>query len=138
MEENRNMENLEKEEIVTDLEVYNNDQEIITEPEETEEANGNGSTLLLAFAVGAAIGGAALGINKLLKIRKDRKIKKESERFEKEVKDRLSKNGFSDEEIENILNNVLDKDEESKEEPKEEKKDEKSKEEPKEEKKDEK
>ena len=125
MEENRNMENLEKEEIVTDLEVYNNDQEIITEPEETEETNGNGSTLLLAFAVGAAIGGAALGINKLLKIRKDRKIKKESERFEKEVKDRLSKNGFSDEEIENILNNVLDKDEESKEEPKEEKKDEK-------------
>ena len=125
MEENRNMENLEKEEIVTDLEVYNNDQEIITEPEETEEANGNGNTLLLAFAVGAAIGGAALGINKLLKIRKDRKIKKESERFEKEVKDRLSKNGFSDEEIENILNNVLDKDEESKEEPKEEKKDEK-------------
>ena len=121
MEENRNMENLEKEEIVTDLEVYNNDQEIITEPEETEEANGNGSTLLLAFAVGAAIGGAALGINKLLKIRKDRKIKKESERFEKEVKDRLSNNGFSDEEIENILNNVLDKDEESKEEPKEEK-----------------
>ena len=125
MEENRNMENLEKEEIVTDLEVYNNDQEIITEPEETEEANGNGSTLLLAFAVGAAIGGAALGINKLLKIRKDRKIKKESERFEKEVKDRLSKNGFSDEEIENILNNVLDKDEESKEEPKEENKEEK-------------
>ena len=125
MEENRNMENLEKEEIVTDLEVYNNNQEIITEPEETEEANGNGSTLLLAFAVGAAIGGAAIGINKLLKIRKDRKIKKESERFEKEVKDRLSKNGFSDEEIENILNNVLDKDEESKEEPKEEKKDEK-------------
>ena len=125
MEENKIMENLEKEEIVTDLEVYNNDQEIITEPEETEEANGNGSTLLLAFAVGAAIGGAALGINKLLKIRKDRKIKKESERFEKEVKDRLSKNGFSDEEIENILNNVLDKDEESKEEPKEEKKEEK-------------
>ena len=125
MEENKIMENLEKEEIVTDLEVYNNDQEIITEPEETEEANGNGSTLLLAFAVGAAIGGAALGINKLLKIRKDRKIKKETERFEKEVKDRLSKNGFSDEEIENILNNVLDKEEESKEEPKEEKKDEK-------------
>ena len=125
MEENRIMENLGNEGIVTDLEVYNNDQEIITEPEETEEANGNGSTLLLAFAVGAAIGGAALGINKLLKIRKDRKIKKESERFEKEVKDRLSKNGFSDEEIENILNNVLDKDEESKEEPKEEKKDEK-------------
>ena len=61
----------------------------------------------------------------MLKIRKARKIKKESERFEKEVKDRLSKNGFSDEEIENILNNVLDKDEESKEEPKEEKKEEK-------------
>ena len=121
MEENRIMENLGKEEIVTDLEVYNNDQEIITEPEETEEANGNGSTLLLAFAVGAAIGGAALGINKLLKIRKDRKIKKEQERFEKEVKDRLSKNGFSDEEIENILSNVLDKDEEPKEEDKDEK-----------------
>ena len=133
MEENRNMENLEKEEIVTDLEVYNNDQEIITEPEETEEANGNGSIYLAAFAVGAAIGGAALGINKLLKIRKDRKIKKENERFEKEVTDRLSKNGFSIEEIENILNNVLDKDEESKEEPKEE-----NKEENKEEKKDEK
>ena len=125
MEENRNMENLEKEEIVTDLEVYNNDQEIITEPEETEEEIGKGSTLLLAFAVGAAIGGAALGVNKLLKICKDRKIKKEQERFEREVRDRLSKNGFSDEEIENILNNVLDKDEESKEEPKEEKKDEK-------------
>ena len=124
MEENRNMENLEKEEIVTDLEVYNNDQEIITEPEETEETNGNGIIYLAAFAVGAAIGGAALGINKLLKIRKDRKIKKENERFEKEVKDRLSKNGFSDEEIENILNNVLDKDEESKEEPKEENKEE--------------
>ena len=121
MEENRNMENLEKEEIVTDLEVYNNDQEIITEPEETEETNGKDNTMLLAMAVGAAIGGAAIGINKLLKIRKDRKIKKETERFEKEVKDRLSKNGFSDEEIENILNNVLDKDEESKEEPKEEK-----------------
>ena len=125
MEENKIMENLEKEEIVTDLEVYNNDQEIITEPEETEEANGNGSIYLAASAVGAAIGGAALGVNKLLKIRKDRKIKKENEKFEKEVKNRLSKNGFSDEEIENILNNVLDKDEESKEEPKEEKKDEK-------------
>ena len=125
MEENRNMENLEKEEIVTDLEVYNNDQEIITEPEETEEANGKGSTLLVAYVAGAAIAGAAIGINKLLKIRKDRKIKKENERFEKEVKDRLSKNGFSDEEIENILNNVLDKDEESKEEPKEEPKEEK-------------
>ena len=125
MEENRNMENLEKEEIVTDLEVYNNDQEIITEPEETEEINGKGSTLLVAYVAGAAIAGAAIGINKLLKIRKARKIKKESERFEEEVKNRLSKNGFSDEEIENILNNVLDKDEESKEEPKEEKKDEK-------------
>lgn len=125
MEENRIMENLEKEEIVTDLEVYNNDQEIITEPEETEEINEKNNTMLLAMAVGAAIGGAAIGINKLLKIRKDRKIKKETERFEKEVKDRLSKNGFSDEEIDNILNNVLDKDEESKEEPKEEKKEEK-------------
>lgn len=125
MEENRNMENLEKEEIVTDLEVYNNDQEIITEPEETEETNVKGSTLLVAYVAGAAIAGAAIGINKMLKIRKARKIKKESERFEKEVKDRLSKNGFSDEEIENILKNVLDKDEESKEEPKEEKKDEK-------------
>ena len=125
MEENRNMENLEKEEIVTDLEVYNNDQEIITEHEETEETNGKGSTLLLAYVAGATIAGAAIGINKLLKIRKARKIKKENERFEKEVKDRLSKNGFSDEEIENILNNVLDKDEESKEEPKEENKEEK-------------
>lgn len=125
MEENRNMENLEKEEIVTDLEVYNNDQEIITEPEETEETNEIKHPYLLAYAVGIGIGAAALGIKALLKYRKDRKIKKESERFEKEVKDRLSKNGFSDEEIENILNNVLDKDEESKEEPKEEKKDEK-------------
>ena len=125
MEENRIMENLEKEEILTDLEVYNDDQEIITEPEETEEINGKVNTMLLAMAVGAAIGGAAIGISKLLKIRKDRKIKKEAERFEKEVKDRLSKNGFSDEEIENILNNVLDKDEESNEEPKEEKKEEK-------------
>ena len=133
MEENRIMENLENEEIVTDLEVYNNDQEIITEPEETKEINEKDNTMLLAMAVGAAIGGAAIGISKLLKIRKDRKIKKENERFEKEVKDRLSKNGFSDEEIENILNNVLDKDEESKEEPKEE-----NKEEPKEEKKEEK
>lgn len=125
MEENRIMENLEKEEIVTDLEVYNNDQEIITEPEETKEINEKDNTMLLAMAVGAAIGGAAIGISKLLKIRKDRKIKKETERFEKEVKDRLSKNGFSDEEIENILNNVLDKDEEPKEEDKEEKKEEK-------------
>lgn len=125
MEENRIMENLEKEEIVTDLEVYNNDQEIITEPEETKEINEKNNTMLLAMAVGAAIGGAAIGINKLLKIRKDRKIKKDNERFEKEVKDRLSKNGFSIEEIENILNNVLDKNEESNEEPKEEKKEEK-------------
>ena len=125
MEENRNMENLEKEEIVTDLEVYNDDQEIITEPDETEEINEKDNTVILAMAIGVAIGGAAIGISKLLKIRKDRKIKKEQERFEKEVKDRLSNNGFSDEEIENILNNVLDKDEESKEEPKEEKKDEK-------------
>lgn len=125
MEENRNMEILEKEEIVTDLEVYNNDQEIITEPEETEEINEKNNTMLLAMAVGAAIGGAAIGINKLLKIRKNRKIKKDTERFEKEVKDRLSKNGFSDEEIENILNNVLDKNVESNEEPKEEKKEEK-------------
>ena len=125
MEENRNMENLEKEEIVTDLEVYNNDQEIITEPDETEEINEKDNTVILAMAIGVAIGGAAIGISKLLKIRKDRKIKKETERFEKEVKDRLSKNGFSDEEIENILNNVLDKEEESKEEPKEEKKEEK-------------
>ena len=118
MEENKNMEILENEEIITDLEVYDNDQEIITEPEETEEVNGNGSILLAAFAVGAAIGGAAIGVNKLLKIRKDRKIKKEQERFEKEVKDRLTANGFSDEEIENIINNVLDKNEESNEEDK--------------------
>ena len=118
MEENRNMEILENEEIITDLEVYDNDQEIITEPEETEEVNGNGNILLAAFAVGAAIGGAAMGVNKLLKIRKDRKIKKEQERFEKEVKDRLTANGFSDEEIENIINNVLDKNEESNEEDK--------------------
>ena len=129
MEENKIMENLEKEEIVTDLEVYNNDQEIITEPEETEETNVSKGDMLLAMAVGAAIGGAAIGISKLLKIRKDRKIKKEQERFEKEVKDRLSNNGFSDEEIENILKNVLDKDEESKEEPKEEKSKEEKKEE---------
>ena len=121
MEENRNMENLGNEEIVTDLEVYNDDQEIITEPEETEEINEKDNTVILAMAIGVAIGGAAIGISKLLKIRKDRKIKKENERFEKEVTDRLSKNGFSIEEIENILNNVLDKDEE----PKEEKKDEK-------------
>ena len=118
MEENRIMENLENEELLTDLEVYNNDQEIITEPEETEEANGNGSIYLAAFAVGAAIGGAALGINKLLKIRKDRKIKKENERFEDQVRTRLSANGFTDDEIENILKNVLDKDEKPNEEEK--------------------
>ena len=37
MEENRIMENLENEEILTDLEVYNNDLDIVTEPDETEE-----------------------------------------------------------------------------------------------------
>ena len=121
MEENRIMENLGNEEIVTDLEVYNNDQEIITEPEETEEINGKGSTLLVAYVAGAAIAGAAIGINKLLKIRKDRKIKKEQERFEKEVRDRLSANGFSVDEIEDILKNVLDKNDESNEENQEEK-----------------
>ena len=125
MEENKIMENLENEEIVTDLEVYNDDQENLTEPDETEEINEKDNTVILAMAIGVAIGGAAIGINKLLKIRKDRKIKKENERFEKEVKNRLSKNGFSDEEIENILKNVLDKNEESKEEPKEENKEEK-------------
>ena len=125
MEENKIMENLENEEIVTDLEVYNDDQENLTEPDETEEINEKDNTVILAMAIGVAIGGAAIGIRALLKILKDRKIKKEKERFEKEVKDRLSKNGFSDEEIENILNNVLDKDEESKEEPKEENKEEK-------------
>lgn len=125
MEENRIMENLENEEILTDLEVCNDDQEIITEPEESEETNGIKHPYLLAYAVGIGIGAAALGIRALLKNRKDRKIKKDTERFEKEVKDRLSKNGFSDEEIENILNNVLDKNEESNEEPKEEKKDDK-------------
>ena len=121
MEENKIMENLEKEEIVTDLEVYNNDQEIITEPEETEETNVSKGDMLLAMAVGAAIGGAAIGIRALLKILKDRKIKKEKERFEKEVKDRLSANGFTDDEIENILKNVLDKNEKPNEENKEEK-----------------
>ena len=125
MEENRIMENLGNEEIVTDLEVYNNDLDIVTEPDETEEIKEKDNTVLLAMAIGAAIGGAAIGIRALLKILKDRKIKKEKERFEKEVKDRLSANGFTDDEIENILKNVLDKDEESKEEPKEEKKDEK-------------
>lgn len=121
MEENRIMENLEKEENVTDLEVYNDNQEIITEPEESEEINEIKHPYLLAYAVGIGIGAAALGIRALLKNRKGRKIKKENERFEKEVKDRLSKNGFSEEEIKNILNNVLDKDEEPKEEDKEEK-----------------
>ena len=121
MEENRNMENLEKEEIVTDLEVYNNDQEIITEPEETEEANGNGSIYLAAFAVGAAIGGATIGIKALLKMCKDRKIKKENERFKDQVRTRLSANGFSDDEIENIIKYVLDTNETPNEENQEEK-----------------
>lgn len=114
MEENRNMEILEKEEIVTDLEVYNNDQEIITEPEETKEINEKDNTMLLVMAVGTAIGGAAIGISKLLKNRKYRKIKKENERFEDQVRDRLSANGFSDDEIENIIKYVLDTDEEEK------------------------
>ena len=118
MEENRNMENLEKEEIVTDLEVYNNDLDIVTEPEEIKEKD---NTVLLAMAIGAAIGGAAIGIRALLKICKERRIKKENERFEKQVKDRLSANGFSDDEIENILKNVLDKNDESNEENQEEK-----------------
>ena len=118
MEENKIMENLEKEEIVTDLEVYNDDQEIITEPDETEEKD---NTVILAMAIGVAIGGAAIGIRALLKILKDRKIKKEKERFENEVKDRLSANGFTDDEIENILKNVLDKNEKPNEENKEEK-----------------
>ena len=115
------MENLEKEEIVTDLEVYNNDQEIITEPEETEETNGKGSTLLLAYVAGATIAGAAIGINKLLKIRRARKIKKENERFEDQVRTRLSANGFSDDEIENIIKYVLDTNETPNEENQEEK-----------------
>ena len=121
MEENKIMENLEKEEIVTDLEVYNDDQEIITEPDETEEINEKDNTVILAMAIGVAIGGAAIGIRALLKILKDRKIKKEKERFEKEVKDRLSANGFTDDEIEYILKNVLDKNEKPNEENKEEK-----------------
>ena len=121
MEENRNMENLEKEEIVTDLEVYNNDQEIITEPEETEEINEKDNTVILAMAIGVAIGAAALGIKALLKIRKDRKIKKENERFEDQVRTRLSANGFSDEEIDNIIKYVLDPNEKPNEENKEEK-----------------
>ena len=116
MEENRIMENLENEEIVTDLEVYNNDQEIITEPEETEEINGIKHPYLLAYAVGVGIGAAALGIKALLKYRKDRKIKKENERFEDQVRTRLSANGFSEDEIENIIKYVLDTDEENQEE----------------------
>ena len=121
MEENKIMENLEKEEIVTDLEVYNDDQEIITEPEESEETNEIKHPYLLAYAVGIGIGAAALGIRALLKYRKDRKIKKENERFEDQVRTRLSANGFTDDEIENILKNVLDKNDESNEENQEEK-----------------
>ena len=118
MEENRNMENLENEEILTDLDVYNDDQEIITEPEESEETNEIKHPYLLAYAVGVGIGAAALGIKALLKYRKDRKIKKENERFEDQVRTRLSANGFTDDEIENILKNVLDKDEKPNEEEK--------------------
>ena len=121
MEENRIMENLENEEILTDLEVYNDDQEIITEPDETEETDGIKHPYLLAYAVGIGIGAAALGIKALLKYRKDRKIKKENERFEDQVRTRLSANGFSDDEIENILKNVLDTNENSDEENKEDK-----------------
>lgn len=111
MEENRIMENLENEEILTDLEVYNDDQEIITEPEESEETNGIKHPYLLAYAVGIGIGAAALGIRALLKNRKDRKIKKENERFEDQVRARLSANGFSNDEIENIITYVLGPDE---------------------------
>ena len=118
MEENRIMENLENEEILTDLDVYNDDQEIITEPEESEETNEIKHPYLLAYAVGIGIGAAALGIRALLKYRKDRKIKKENERFEDQVRTRLSANGFTDDEIENILKNVLDKDEKPNEEEK--------------------
>ena len=118
MEENRNMENLENEEILTDLDVYNDDQDIITEPEESEETNEIKHPYLLAYAVGIGIGAAALGIRALLKYRKDRKIKKENERFEDQVRTRLSANGFTDDEIENILKNVLDKDEKPNEEEK--------------------
>ena len=120
MEENRIMENLENEEILTDLEVYD-DQEIITEPEETEETNGIKHPYLLAYAVGIGIGAAALGIKALLKYRKDRKIKKENERFEDQVRTRLSANGFSDDEIENIIKYVLDTNETPNEENQEEK-----------------
>ena len=118
MEENRIMENLENEEILTDLDVYNDDQEIITEPEESEETNEIKHPYLLAYAVGVGIGAAALGIKALLKYRKDRRIKKENERFEDQVRTRLSANGFTDDEIENILKNVLDKDEKPNEEEK--------------------
>ena len=121
MEENRNMENLGNEEIVTDLDVYNDDQEIITEPEESEETNGINHPYLLAYAVGVGIGAAALGIRALLKYRKDRKIKKENERFEDQVRTRLSANGFSDDEIENIIKYVLDTNETPNEENQEEK-----------------
>lgn len=108
MEENRIMENLENEEIVTDLEVYNNDQEIITEPDETEETNENKHIVLLGMVAVAAIGGAAIGIRTLLKSRKNRKIDKENKRFEDQVRARLSANGFADEEIDNIIKYVLD------------------------------
>ena len=121
MEENRIMENLENEEILTDLEVYNDDQEIITEPDETEETDGIKHPYLLAYAVGIGIGAAALGIKALLKYRKDRKIKKENERFEDQVRTRLSANGFSVDEIENIIKYVLDTDETPNEENKEDK-----------------
>ena len=121
MEENRIMENLGNEGIVTDLEVYNNDLDIITEPDEAKETNEKNNTVLLAMAIGDAIGGAAIGIRALLKICKERRIKKENERFEKQVRDRLSANGFSIDEIENILKNVLDKNDESSEENQEEK-----------------
>ena len=118
MEENRIMENLGNEEILTDLDVYNDDQEIISEPDESEETNEIKHPYLLAYAVGIGIGAAALGIRALLKYRKDRKIKKENERFEDQVRTRLSANGFTDDEIENILKNVLDKDEKPNEEEK--------------------
>ena len=118
MEENRIMENLENEEILTDLEVYNDDQEIITESEETD---GIKHPYLLDYAIGVGIGAAALGIKALLKYRKDRKIKKENERFEDQVRTRLSANGFSDDEIENIIKYVLDTNETPNEENQEEK-----------------
>ena len=121
MEENRIMENLGNEEIVTGLDVYNDDLDIITEPDETEEIKEKDNTVLLAMAIGAAIGGAAIGIKALLKIRKDRKIKKENERFEDQVRTRLSANGFSDDEIENIIKYVLDTNETPNEENQEEK-----------------